>query len=115
MMPKQILLQDFLAQCKDKTITGEETGARARIINADYKITETRLKQFDLKISLAVLVYDKVGELLDRGYNLTLTKRNLQFIKDLNDEIEAISDPLKHEIMSGIRVRACEIANLAQR
>lgn len=113
-MPKQILLQDFLAQCKDKTIADEKTGARARIVNTDYKITETRLKQFDLKISLVVLVYDTDGELIDRGYNLTLTKRNLQFITDLNDEIEAISEPLKHEIMSGIRVRACEIANLAQ-
>lgn len=114
-MPKQILLQDFLAQLKDKKITDEQTGARVRIVNTDYKITETRLKQFDLKISLVVLVYDHVdGELIDRGYNLTLTKRNLEFIKDLNDEIEAISDPLSHEIMSGIRVRSCEIANLAQ-
>lgn len=113
-MPKQILLQDFLAQLKDKKITDEETGARARIVNTDYKITETRLKQFDLKISLVVLVYDTDGELIDRRYNLSITKRNLQYDKDLNDEIEAISDPLKHEIMSGIRVRACEIANLAQ-
>ena len=113
-MPKRILLQDFLAQLKDKKITDEQTGARARIVNTDYKITETRLKQFNLKISLVVLVYDTDGELIDRGYNLTITKRNLEFIKDLNDEIEAISDPLKHEIMSGIRVRACEIANLSQ-
>ena len=115
-MPKHILLQDFLAQLKDKTITDETTGARVRIVNTDYKITETRIDQFDLKISLVVLVYDHVdGELIDRGYNLTLTKRNLQYDKDLDNEIEAISDPLKHEIMSGIRVRACEIANLAQR
>ena len=113
-MPKRILLQDFLAQLKDKTITDEKTGALARIVNTDYKITETRLKQFDLRISLVVLVYDKVGELLDRGYNLTITKRNLEFVKDLNDEIEAISEPLKHEIMSGIQVRACEIANISQ-
>ena len=114
-MPKQILLKDFLAQLKDKNIADETTGARARIVNTDYKITETRLKQFDLKISLVVLVYDAGGELIDRGYNLTITKRNLQYDKDLDNEIEAISDPLKHEIMSGIRVRACEIANLAQR
>lgn len=115
-MPKQILLQDFLAQLKDKTITDEQTGARARIVNTDYKITETRLKQFDLKISLVVLVYNSFrGDFIDRGYNLAITKRNLQYDKDLNDEIEAISDPLSHEIMSGIRVRACEIANLAQR
>ena len=113
-MPNQILLQDFLAQLKDKTITDEQTGARARIVNTDYKITETRLKQFDLRISLVVLVYDTDGELIDRGYNLTITKRNLQYDKDLDNEIEAISEPLKHEIMSGIRVRACEIANLAQ-
>ena len=113
-MPKQILLQDFLAQLKDKTMTDEKTGARVKIVNTDYKITETRLKQFDLKISLVVLVFDSNGELIDRRYNLTITKRNLEFVKDLNDEIEAISDPLKHEIMSGIRVRACEIANISQ-
>ena len=113
-MSKQILLQDFLAQLKDKTMTDEKTGARVKIVNTDYKITETRLKQFDLKISLVVLVFDSNGELIDRRYNLTITKRNLEFVKDLNDEIEAISDPLKHEIMSGIRVRACEIANISQ-
>ena len=114
-MPKQILLQDFLAQCKDKTITDETTGARVRIVNADYKITETRLKQFDLKISLVVLVFDSNGKSNDRGYNLSITKRSLECPKDLNGDVEAISEPLKHEIMSGIRVRACEIANLAQR
>ena len=113
-MPNQILLQDFLAQLKDKTMTDEKTGARVKIVNTDYKITETRLKQFDLRISLVVLVFDSNGELIDRRYNLTITKRNLEFAKDLNDEIEAISDPLKHEIMSGIRVRACEIANISQ-
>lgn len=113
-MPKHILLQDFVAQLQNKTITDETTKARVKIVNTDYKITETRLKQFDLKISLVVLTYDNYGTTLDRRYNLTITKRNLEFVKDLNDEIEAISDPLKHEIMSGIRVRACEIANLAQ-
>lgn len=114
-MPKHILLQDFLAQLKDKTITDEQTGVRARIVNTDYKITETRINQFDLKISLVVLVYDTDGELIDRGYNLSITKRDLKRPDDLYSDIEAISDPLKHEIMSGIRVRACEIANLAQR
>ena len=113
-MPKRILLQDFLAQLKDKTITDEKTGALARIVNTDYKITETRLKQFDLRISLVVLVYDTDGELIDRRYNLTITKRDLIYVKDLYSDIEAISEPLKHEIMSGIRVRACEIANISQ-
>lgn len=113
-MPKQILLKDFLAQLKDKKITDEQTGARARIVNTDYKITETRLKQFNLKISLVVIAFDKFGKSNDRRYNLSITKRDLKYDKDLNDEIEAISEPLKHEIMSGIRVRACEIANLAQ-
>lgn len=115
-MPKQILLQDFLAQLKDKKITDEKTGARARIVNTDYKITETRAKQFDLRISLVVLVYGHVNDgLIDRGYNLTIMKRDLKYDKDLNNEIESISDPLSHEIMSGIRVRACEIANLARK
>ena len=113
-MPKRILLQDFLAQLKDKNIVDEKTGARVRIVNTDYKLTETRLKQFDLRISLVVLVYDTDGELIDRRYNLTITKRNLEFVKDLNNDIEAISEPLQHEIMSGIRVRACEIANISQ-
>ena len=113
-MPKRILLQDFLAQLKDKNIVDEKTGARVRIVNTDYKLTETRVKQFDLRISLVVLVYDTDGELIDRRYNLTITKRNLEFVKDLNNDIEAISEPLQHEIMSGIRVRACEIANISQ-
>ena len=113
-MPKQILLKDFLAQLKDKKITDEQTGARARIVNTDYKITETRANQFDLKISLVVLTYDNSGNLLDRRYNLSITKRDLKHDKDLNNDIETISEPLKHEIMSGIRVRAREIANISQ-
>ena len=113
-MPKQILLKDFLAQLKDKNIADETTRAEVKIVNTDYKITETRLKQFDLKISLVVRVFDNSGNLLDRGYNLSITKRALKCPKDLNGDVEAISDPLKHEIMSGIRFRACEIANLAQ-
>lgn len=113
-MPKQILLQDFLAQLKDKTMTDEKTGARVRIVNTDYKITETRIKQFDLKISLVVIAFDKFGKSNDRRYNLSITKRDLKYDKDLNDDIEAISEPLQHEIMSGIQVRACEIANLSQ-
>ena len=113
-MPKRILLQDFLAQLKDKNIADETTRAEVKIVNTDYKITETRVKQFDLKISLVVRVFDNSGNLLDRGYNLSITKRDLKHDKDLNNDIEAISEPLQHEIMSGIRVRACEIANLSQ-
>ena len=113
-MPKQILLKDFLAQLQDKMIADETTGARARIVNTDYKITETRIKQFDLKISLVVIAFDKFGKSNDRRYNLSITKRDLKHDKDLNNDIEAISEPLKHEIMSGIGVRACEIANLAR-
>lgn len=113
-MPKRILLQDFLAQLKDKNIVDETTGTQVKIVNTDYKITETRVKQFDLKISLVVIAFDKFGKSNDRRYNLSITKRDLKYDKDLNDDIEAISEPLKHEIMSGIRVRACEIANLSQ-
>ena len=113
-MPKRILLQDFLAQLKNKEIADETTGAEVKIVNTDYKITETRVKQFDLKISLVVRVFDDSGNLLDRCYNLSITKRDLIYVKDLYSDIEAISDPLKHEIMSGIRVRACEIANISQ-
>ena len=113
-MPKQILLKDFLAQLKNKEIADETTGAEVKIVNTDYKITETRIDQFDLKISLVVIAFDKFGKSNDRRYNLSITKRDLKHDKDLNNDIEAISEPLKHEIMSGIRVRACEIANLAQ-
>lgn len=114
-MPKQILLKDFLAQLKDKNIADETTRAEVKIVNTDYKITETRVKQFDLKISLAIRVYDhNTNRLGDAHYTLSITKRDLQYDKDLNNDIEAISEPLQHEIMSGIRVRACEIANLAQ-
>lgn len=114
-MPKQILLQDFLAQLKDKKIADETTGASVEIVNTDYKITETRIDQFDLKISLVVLAFDKFGQSSsDRGYNLSITKRALKCPKDLNADIEAISEPLKHEVMSGIQVRAREIANIAQ-
>lgn len=113
-MPKRILLQDFLAQLKDKNIVDETTGTRARIVNTDYKITETRIKQFDLKISLVVIAFDKFGKSNDRRYNLSITKRDLKHVKDLYSDIEAISEPLQHEIMSGIRVRACEIANISQ-
>lgn len=114
-MPKQILLQDFLAQLKDENIADETTGAQVKIVNTDYKITETEthinIKQFDLKISLVVLAFGKSS---DRGYNLSITKRDLKRPDDLNSDIESISEQLKHEIMLGIRVRACEIANLAQ-
>ena len=113
-MPKQILLKDFLAQLKNKEIADEKTGAEVKIVNTDYKITETRTNQFDLKISLVVIAFDKFGKSNDRRYNLSITKRDLKHDKDLNNDIEAISEPLKHEIMSGIRVRACEIANLSQ-
>ena len=113
-MPKRILLQDFLAQLKDKNIVDEKTGTQVKIVNTDYKITETRIDQFDLKISLVVRVFDNSGNLLDRGYNLSITKRDLIYVKDLYSDIEAISEPLQHEIMSGIRVRACEIANISQ-
>ena len=113
-MPKRILLQDFLAQLKDKNIADETTRAEVKIVNTDYKTTETRVKQFDLKISLVVIAFDKFGKSNDRRYNLSITKRDLKHDKDLNNDIEAISEPLQHEIMSGIRVRACEIANLAQ-
>lgn len=113
-MSKHILLQDFLAQLKDKNIADETTRAEVKIVNTDYKITETRVDQFDLKISLVVRVFDKSGNLLDRGYNLSITKRSLEYPKNLNGDIEAISGPLKHEIMSGIQVRAREIANISQ-
>ena len=113
-MPQRILLQDFVAQLQNKTITDEKTGAQVKIVNTDYKITETRIKQFDLKISLVVIAFDKFGKSNDRRYNLSITKRNLIYVKDLYSDIEAISEPLQHEIMSGIRVRACEIANLSQ-
>ena len=113
-MPKQTLLQDFLAQLKDKNIADETTRAEVKIVSTDYKITETRVKQFDLKISLVVIAFDKFGKSNDRRYNLSITKRDLIYVKDLYSDIEAISEPLKHEIMSGIRVRACEIANLSQ-
>lgn len=113
-MLNQILLQDFLAQMKNKNIADETTRAEVKIVNTDYKITETRIDQFDLKISLVVRVFDNSGNLLDRGYNLSITKRNLKDDKDLNSDIEAISEPLQHEIMSGIQVRAREIANIAQ-
>lgn len=113
-MPNQILLKDFLAQLKNKNIADETTGAEVKIVNTDYKITETRIDQFDLKISLVVRVFDNSGNLLDRGYNLSITKRALKYPKNLNGDIEAISEPLQHEIMSGIQVRACQIANLAQ-
>lgn len=113
-MPKRILLQDFLAQLKDKNIADETTGVRVRIVNTDYKITETRIDQFDLKISLVVIAFDKFGKSNDRRYNLSITKRDLIYVKDLYSDVEAISEPLKHEIMSGIRVRACEIANISQ-
>ena len=114
-MPKQILLKDFLAQLKDKTITDETTGARALIVDTHYIITETRLDRFDLKISLAIRVYDhNTNRLGDDHYTLSITKRDLVYDKDLDNEIEAISDPLKHEIMSGIRVKAGKIASLAQ-
>lgn len=113
-MTRHILLQDFLAQLKNKNIADETTGARVRIVNTDYKITETRIDQFDLKISLVVLTYDNSGNLLDRRYNLSITKRSLEYPKNLNGDIESISEPLKHEIMSGIRVRAREIANISQ-
>lgn len=113
-MPKQILLKDFLAQLKNKKIADETTRAEVRIVNTDYKITETRVNQFDLKISLVVRVFDNSGNLLDRGYNLSITKRSLECPKDLNGDVEAISEPLQHEIMSGIQVRAREIANISQ-
>lgn len=114
-MSRHILLQDFLAQLKDKAIADETTGASVRIVNTDYKITETRIDQFDLKISLVVLAFDKFGQSSsDRGYNLSITKRRLEYPKDLNADIESISEPLQHEIMSGIGVRAREIANIAQ-
>lgn len=113
-MSKHILLQDFLAQLKDKNIADETTRAEVKIVNTDYKITETRIDQFDLKISLVVRVFDNSGNLLDRGYNLSITKRDLKRPDNLYSDIEAISEPLQHEIMSGIQVRACEIANLAQ-
>lgn len=114
-MPKQILLKDFLAQLKDKTITDEQTGARALIVDTHYIITETRLDRFDLKISLAIRVYDhNTNRLGDAHYTLSITKRDLICDKDLDNEIEAISDPLMHEIMSGIRVKAGKIAEIAQ-
>lgn len=114
-MPNKILLKDFLAQLKDKTITNEITGDRALIVDTHYIITETRLDRFDLKISLAIRVYDhNTNRLGDAHYTLSITKRDLQYDKDLDNEIEAISEPLKHEIMSGIRVKAGEIAKIAQ-
>ena len=114
-MPNKILVKDFLASLQNKIITDEVTENRIRIVNTDYQITENKLDYFELKISLIVVTYDDfTGTTLDRRYNLFITKRDLKSGKDLDADIEAISEPLQHEIMSGIQVRAREIANISQ-